>query len=96
VADASAAEAGGRRRAGSWRSPILLIHADDDCNVPFHQTLELGQRVAENGVKVETQVIPDDVHDFLLFKSWRTVLTATAEYLEAAFLPGSGGPASAR
>jgi dipeptidyl aminopeptidase/acylaminoacyl peptidase len=76
---------GDESTAGSWRSPVLLIHADDDRNVPFHGTLELAQRAADNGVMVETKVVPDDVHDFLLFRSWQTVLGATAEFLERFF-----------
>ena len=28
----------------TWRSPVLLIHGDDDRNVPFEQTVDLAQR----------------------------------------------------
>jgi hypothetical protein len=35
-------------------------------------------------VKVETVVIPDDIHDFLRFHSWRTVAEAVTSYLERA------------
>jgi dipeptidyl aminopeptidase/acylaminoacyl peptidase len=65
-----------------WRSPVLLIHADDDRNVEFHETVDLVQRLAERGVAVEELVIPDDIHDFLLWRTWRTVTMATSEYLE--------------
>ena len=66
----------------TWRSPVLLIHADDDRNVEFHQTVDLKQRLIEKGVDVEELVIPDDIHDFLLFRSWKAVTTAAGEYFE--------------
>jgi dipeptidyl aminopeptidase/acylaminoacyl peptidase len=77
----------------TWKSPVLLIHADDDRNVEFHQTVDLQQRLAEKGVSVETLVIPDDIHDFLLFRSWQTVTTATGQFFERMFMK-SGAPPS--
>ena len=70
----------------TWKSPVLLIHADDDRNVEFHQTVDLKQRLVEQGVSVEEVVIPDDIHDFLLFQSWRTVATATSAFFERQFM----------
>jgi dipeptidyl aminopeptidase/acylaminoacyl peptidase len=72
----------------TWRSPVLLIHADDDRNVEFHQTVDLKQRLMEKGVKVEELVIPDDIHDFLLWRNWRAVTTAVGQYFERMFLKG--------
>jgi len=34
------------------------------------------------GIKVEELVLPDDVHDSLLWRNWRTAFTATAEFFE--------------
>ena len=65
---------------------MLLIHADDDRNVDFHQTVDLKQRLLAQGVAVDELVIPDDIHDFLLWRSWRTVAGATAAYLEKRLL----------
>ena len=70
----------------TWKSPVLLIHADDDRNVDFHQTVDLKRRLLAKGVAVEELVIPDDIHDFLLWRSWRTVAGATAAYLEKRLL----------
>ncbi len=74
----------------TWRSPVLLVHADDDRNVEFHQTVDLKQRLLEKGVSVEELVVPDDIHDFLLFRSWRTVTTATGEFFERQFMRRAG------
>ena len=68
--------------------PVLLIHADDDRNVEFHQTVDLKQRLMEKGVKVEELVIPDDIHDFLLWRTWKTVTTAGGAYFEKMLLDG--------
>jgi dipeptidyl aminopeptidase/acylaminoacyl peptidase len=69
----------------TWTSPVLLIQGDDDRNVDFHQTVDLEQRLREKGVKVESIVIPDDIHDFLRFHSWETVSAAVTSYLERMF-----------
>src|SRR6202011_1821949 len=66
----------------TWTSPVLLIHADDDRNVQFHQTVDLERRLVEKGVKVEELVIPDDIHDFLLVRHWKAVISATSDYFE--------------
>ena len=70
----------------TWKSPVLLIHGDDDRNVEFHQTVDLEQRLLEKGVHVESLTIPDDIHDFLRFQSWKTVTTAAGAFLERQLL----------
>jgi dipeptidyl aminopeptidase/acylaminoacyl peptidase len=70
----------------TWRSPVLLIQGDDDRNVEFHQTVDLRRRLDEQGVAVEERVIPDDIHDFLLYRTWRTVGGAVTSYFEKTFL----------
>src|SRR5499427_3274204 len=66
----------------TWRSPVLLVHGDDDRNVQFHQTVDLKRRLIDNHVGVEELVIPDDIHDFLLFRSWKLVTAVTGEFFE--------------
>jgi dipeptidyl aminopeptidase/acylaminoacyl peptidase len=67
----------------TWRSPVLLIHGDDDRNVQFHQTVDLKRRLLEKkDVHVEELVLPDDIHDFLMWRSWRAVTTAAGEFFE--------------
>jgi dipeptidyl aminopeptidase/acylaminoacyl peptidase len=78
----------------TWKSPVLLIHGDDDRNVEFHQTVDLERRLAERGVPTESLVIPDDIHGFLLFRTWTAVTTAAGEFLERTLMKGA--PASQR
>ena len=64
----------------TWKSPVLLIHGDDDRNVPFEQTVGLVQRLRENHVQFEELIFPDDIHDFLLWKDWVRAYGATADF----------------
>jgi dipeptidyl aminopeptidase/acylaminoacyl peptidase len=66
----------------TWRSPVLLIQGDDDRNVPFSQTVDLLQRLRAQKVHVEQLVFPDEVHGFLLWRSWLRAYTATAEFFD--------------
>lgn len=65
-----------------WRSPILLIHGDDDRNANVAQTIDLVQRLRQHGVPYEDLIIPDEVHDWLLFRTWQKVAAAEADFLE--------------
>ena len=66
----------------SWRSPVLLIHGDDDRNVRFSQTVDLVQRLTKQRVDFEELIIPDDTHHFFRHANWITVDSATAAYFE--------------
>jgi dipeptidyl aminopeptidase/acylaminoacyl peptidase len=63
-----------------WRSPVLLIQGDDDRNVDFSQTVDLLQRLRTQKVHVEQLVFPDEIHDFLIWKSWIRAYGATEEF----------------
>jgi dipeptidyl aminopeptidase/acylaminoacyl peptidase len=73
----------------TWNSPVLLIHGDDDRNVPFGQTVELAQRLREANVRFEELVFPDEIHGFLMWKSWTRAYGATAEFFDR-MLKGAG------
>jgi dipeptidyl aminopeptidase/acylaminoacyl peptidase len=65
-----------------WKSPVLLIHGDDDRNVAFAQTTGLVQMLRAHKVYHELIVFPDDVHDSLLFRRWLTAFHATDDFLK--------------
>ncbi len=79
----------------TWRSPVLLIHADDDRNVPFSETVDLVAALRERGVKHELLVFPDEVHSFVTHARWLEAYRAAADffdrYLGAATGPRAGG-----
>jgi dipeptidyl aminopeptidase/acylaminoacyl peptidase len=66
----------------AWRSPVLLVHGDDDRNVPFAQTVDLVRRLDAAHVPYEELVIPDEIHGFLRHATWLTVDQATADYFD--------------
>jgi dipeptidyl aminopeptidase/acylaminoacyl peptidase len=66
----------------TWRSPVLLIQGDDDRDVQFNQTVMLADALRKQGVEMEEMVIPDEIHDFLLHRSWLAAYEATVRFLE--------------
>ncbi|MEW6364785.1 MAG: alpha/beta fold hydrolase [Acidobacteriota bacterium] len=75
----------------TWRSPVLLIHGDDDRNVPFSETTDLVQRLRAQHVPFEELVLPDEVHDFLTWESWVRVYRATADFLDRRLMGVNSG-----
>jgi dipeptidyl aminopeptidase/acylaminoacyl peptidase len=67
---------------GNWKSPVLLIHGDDDRNVPFTQTVDLAQRLRAQHVPFEQLILPDEIHGFLMWRDWVRAYTATAEFFD--------------
>lgn len=65
----------------TWKSPVLIIHADDDRNVDFRQSTDLVQRLRNKEVYMETMVIVDDTHHFMMFDNQMKVNKSTAEFL---------------
>lgn len=66
----------------NWTSPVLIIHADDDRNVPFIQSTDLVKRLEKKGVPMETLVIVDDTHHWMKHANAITVGQATADFLK--------------
>jgi dipeptidyl aminopeptidase/acylaminoacyl peptidase len=65
-----------------WRSPVLLIHGDDDRNVPFSESVDLAEALSRRGVDFEDLVFPDEVHDFLLHRNWLSAYRAASEFFD--------------
>jgi len=80
----------------TWRSPVLLLHGDDDRNVPFRQTTGLVQLLRAHDVYYELIVFPDDVHDSLLYERWLLAFNAADDFfqrflIEKESTPPAGG-----
>jgi dipeptidyl aminopeptidase/acylaminoacyl peptidase len=65
-----------------WKSPVLFIHGDDDRNVYFAQTVDLIARLRERDVHIEQLIFPDEIHDFLLHRSWLRAYQATSDFFD--------------
>ena len=70
-----------------WRSPVLLIHGDDDRNVAFSQTERLVEALRARGVPFEELIFPGEVHEFLLQESWIKAYRAGADFLTRKLKP---------
>ncbi|MEQ9424103.1 MAG: prolyl oligopeptidase family serine peptidase [Cyclobacteriaceae bacterium] len=66
----------------NWKSPVLLIHGDDDRNVPFSESVDLAEALRKQGVEFEQLVFPDEVHGFLLHRNWVDAYKAAADFFE--------------
>lgn len=65
-----------------WKKPVLMIHGDDDRNVPFNETVRFAEILRRQGVALELMVVPDEVHFFLLHRNWVNIYQASADFLE--------------
>jgi len=80
-----------------WKSPVLLVHGDDDRNVNFAQTVGLVQLLRARNVYHELIVFPDDIHETLLHSRWMYTFDRMEAFLEKFFgeyapaRPGGGG-----
>jgi dipeptidyl aminopeptidase/acylaminoacyl peptidase len=61
---------------------VLLVHGDDDPNVPFQQTTEPGRKIARPNVAFEELIIPDEIHNLLRWSDWIRAYRATAEFFD--------------
>jgi dipeptidyl aminopeptidase/acylaminoacyl peptidase len=68
-----------------WKSPVLLIHGDDDRNVRFSQTTDLVRRLDKAGVSYEELIIPDDTHHFMRFANQVRVNAAVVSFFDRVF-----------
>jgi dipeptidyl aminopeptidase/acylaminoacyl peptidase len=66
----------------TWKSPVLLVHGDDDRNVSFIQSINLVAALRKRHVDVEQLVFPDEVHDFLRHDNWIRAYKASADFLQ--------------
>ena len=65
-----------------WKSPVLLIHGDDDRNVAFSQTVDLVRKLREHNVQFEELIFPDEVHDFLRHENWLRAYHAASDFFD--------------
>jgi dipeptidyl aminopeptidase/acylaminoacyl peptidase len=66
----------------TWKSPVLVIHGDDDRNVQFSQSADLVKRLDKYGIPYETLVIPDDTHHWMKHNNAVKVYEAVADFFK--------------
>jgi dipeptidyl aminopeptidase/acylaminoacyl peptidase len=65
-----------------WRSPVLLIHGDDDRNVNFGQTIKLVEALRNQNTEFEELIFPDEIHDFLRVQDWSRAMHAADSFFD--------------
>lgn len=65
-----------------WKSPVFLVHGDDDRNVEFSQTVGLVSLLRARGVYYDLMVIPDDVHESLIHRRWLDIFARSGDFLK--------------
>ena len=65
-----------------WKSPVLLVHGDDDRNVAFQQTTGLVQLLRQRDVYYELIVFPDDTHESMLHSRWLYTLDRMDQFFK--------------
>jgi dipeptidyl aminopeptidase/acylaminoacyl peptidase len=63
-----------------WRSPVLVVQADDDRNVPSQQATELIEGLRAHNIAHDEIIIPNEIHDLARYASWIMVFDATDRY----------------
>ena len=71
----------------TWKSPVLLMQGDDDRNVPFSNTVRLASALRAQGVPFEEHVFPDEIHDFLLHRTWVAAYGYAADFFDRHLKP---------
>jgi dipeptidyl aminopeptidase/acylaminoacyl peptidase len=66
----------------AWKAPVLIVHGDDDRNVPFVQSVALAAELRGRGVDVEELVFPNEIHSFLRHESWVRAFEAAADFFD--------------
>jgi dipeptidyl aminopeptidase/acylaminoacyl peptidase len=64
-----------------WHSPVLVVQADDDRNVPLQQSLELIEDLRLHHIDHDEIMMPNEIHDLARYSSWIMLFKATDAYL---------------
>jgi len=75
-----------------WRSPVLLVQADDDRVVPSQQATELIDALRSHNIDHDVIMIPNEIHDMARHSSWMMLFNAADMYF-ARHLDNRGAPA---
>jgi dipeptidyl aminopeptidase/acylaminoacyl peptidase len=54
--------------------------------------VDLAQRLREQHVALEELIFPDEIHDFLMWKSWMKAYGATADFFDRNLMGASARP----
>jgi dipeptidyl-peptidase-4 len=65
-----------------WKSPVFLVHGDDDRNVDFAQTVGLVSLLRARNIYHELMVMPDDLHESWYHENWIVTFNRMGEFFK--------------
>ncbi len=92
VASRLAFESSPAATVDQWRSPVLIVQADDDRNVPPSQASELIEQLRARQVEHEVINLPNEVHDLARHASWLRLFEAADAFFERHLLKDQPRP----
>src|SRR5215469_9905369 len=78
-----------------WKSPVLVVQADDDRDVPSAQSSELIEALRAHHVEHDEMMLPNEIHNLARYASWLAFFQAADGYFER-YLENSGHVAAAQ
>jgi len=65
-----------------WHSPVLLVKADGDLDVPFQQATALIEDLRSHNIDHDVIVIPNEIHVMARYSSWMMLFNAADVYFD--------------
>jgi dipeptidyl aminopeptidase/acylaminoacyl peptidase len=65
-----------------WHSPMLIVKADGDLDVPLQQATALIEDLRSHNIDHDVIMIPNEIHIMVRYSSWMTLFNATDVYLD--------------
>jgi dipeptidyl aminopeptidase/acylaminoacyl peptidase len=75
----------------AWKSPVLVVQADDDRDVPFSQSAELIEALRTHHIDHQEMILPDEIHNLSRYASWMSFFHAADRYFERHLQATEGG-----
>lgn len=63
-----------------WKSPVLLVHGDDDRNVDYFQSLLLARELQARAIPFEELSFTNERHEFFRWNDWLSAYRATEDF----------------
>ena len=65
-----------------WHSPVLIVKADGDLDVPVQQTTALIEDLRSHNIEHDVVMIPNEIHAMSRYSSWMTLFNAADVYFD--------------
>ncbi len=64
----------------AWKSPVLVVQADDDRDVPFSQSAELIEALRAHHIEHDEMILPNEIHNLSRYASWISFFHAADQF----------------